>query len=82
MDDALCSAEILEEAKKLRQLIAILKSAGMDLHKICGNHSELLQCVNEIYEFSIPNETKPLGVSWDPVKDTFSFKVDVKQIYS
>ncbi|GFV23185.1 uncharacterized protein TNCV_3044331 [Trichonephila clavipes] len=37
----------------------------MELHKICGNHSELSQCLNEIYDFSRPNETKTLGVSWD-----------------
>ncbi|GFV64387.1 uncharacterized protein TNCV_2503051 [Trichonephila clavipes] len=24
-----------------------------------------------------PNEARTLGVSWDPVRDTFSFKVDV-----
>ncbi|GFU57383.1 uncharacterized protein TNCV_3635621 [Trichonephila clavipes] len=78
MDDALCGAETLEEAKELqRQLIAILISAGMELHTISGNYSELSQCLNEIYDFSRPNETKTLGVSWDPVKDTFSFKVDV-----
>ncbi|GFY20926.1 uncharacterized protein TNCV_3989701 [Trichonephila clavipes] len=82
MDDALCGAETLEEAKvQQHQLIAILKSAGMELHKICGNHSELSQCLNEIYNFSTPNETKTLGVSWGPVKDTFSFKVDVKPSY-
>ncbi|GFT02699.1 uncharacterized protein TNCV_829651 [Trichonephila clavipes] len=51
MDDA----ETLEEARELqRQLIAILRSAGMGLHKICGNHSELSQCLNEIYDFSRP----------------------------
>ncbi|GFT52519.1 uncharacterized protein TNCV_14831 [Trichonephila clavipes] len=78
MEDALCGAETLEEAKEVqRQLIAILKSAGMELHKICRNHSELSQCLNEIYDFSRPNETKTLGVSWNPVNDTFSFKVDV-----
>ncbi|GFS69599.1 uncharacterized protein TNCV_1429221 [Trichonephila clavipes] len=85
MDDALCGAETLEEAKELQcQLIAILKSAGMELYKICGNHSELSQCLNEIYDFSRPNETKTLGVSWDPVKDTFSFKVDMipKDLYT
>ncbi|GFX67808.1 uncharacterized protein TNCV_1565091 [Trichonephila clavipes] len=85
MNDTLCGAETLEEAKKLqRQLIPILKSAGMELHKICGNHSELSQCLNEIYDFSRPNKAKTLGVSWDSVKDTFSFKVDVmpKDLYT
>ncbi|GFW14766.1 hypothetical protein TNCV_1562291 [Trichonephila clavipes] len=44
MGDAVCVAETLEEAKELqRQLIEILKSAGMELHKICRNHSELSQ---------------------------------------
>ncbi|GFU70390.1 uncharacterized protein TNCV_2916531 [Trichonephila clavipes] len=76
MDDALCGSETLEEAKELqRQLIAILKSAGMELHKICGNHSELSQCLNEIYDFSRPNETKTLSVFWDPVNDTFPLKL-------
>ncbi|GFU75694.1 histone-lysine N-methyltransferase SETMAR [Trichonephila clavipes] len=43
MDNGLCGAETLEEANELQhQLIAILKSAGMELHKMCGNHFELL----------------------------------------
>ncbi|GFS85409.1 uncharacterized protein TNCV_2803241 [Trichonephila clavipes] len=42
MDNGLCGAETLEEAKELQhQLIAILKSAGMELHKMCGKHFEL-----------------------------------------
>ncbi|GFU80887.1 uncharacterized protein TNCV_5048831 [Trichonephila clavipes] len=42
IDNGLCGAKTLEEAKELQhQLIAILKSAGMELHKMCGNHFEL-----------------------------------------
>ncbi|GFW29577.1 uncharacterized protein TNCV_1549881 [Trichonephila clavipes] len=42
MDDVLCGAATLEEAIVLRQqLKGILKSAGMELHKLCANHEKL-----------------------------------------
>ncbi|GFX79148.1 uncharacterized protein TNCV_3914331 [Trichonephila clavipes] len=41
MDDVLCGAATLEEAIVLRQqLKGILKSAGMELHKLCANHEK------------------------------------------
>ncbi|GFW81455.1 uncharacterized protein TNCV_378031 [Trichonephila clavipes] len=81
MDDALCGAETLEEAKELqRQLIAILKSAGMELQIISGNHSEFSQCLNEIYNSLDQMRPKHRCVR-GPVKYIFSFKVDVKPSY-
>ncbi|KFM77752.1 hypothetical protein X975_01402, partial [Stegodyphus mimosarum] len=78
MDDVLCGAATLKEAKELqRQLIAILQRAGMHMHKWCANHSEL-SLNREEYNFSDPVETKTLGVSWKPIKDCFSFRVKVE----
>ncbi|XP_035228852.1 uncharacterized protein LOC118200965 [Stegodyphus dumicola] len=78
MDDVLCGAPTLKEAKELQQqLISILQRAGMQLHKWCANHSEL-SLNREEYRFSSLTETKTLGVSWNPIKDCFSFRVKIE----
>ncbi|XP_035207230.1 uncharacterized protein LOC118182060 [Stegodyphus dumicola] len=75
MDDVLSGAESLITAKELKsQLIAILKSAGMTLHKWCSNHAELAE---EDHSYSFPNEAESttLGVSWRSRRDCFCFRV-------
>ncbi|GFT24976.1 uncharacterized protein TNCV_179021 [Trichonephila clavipes] len=67
MDDVLCGAATLEEAVVLRQqLKGILKSAGMELHKLCANHEKLSPDPEQNYNFATLTETKTLGVSWKP----------------
>ncbi|GFS75609.1 integrase catalytic domain-containing protein [Trichonephila clavipes] len=78
MDDVLCGAATLEEAIVLRQqLKGILKSAGMELHKLCANHKKLSPDPEQNYNFATLTETKTLGVSWKPNLDCFLIKVKV-----
>ncbi|GFS65045.1 uncharacterized protein TNCV_1635551 [Trichonephila clavipes] len=78
MDDVLCGAATLEEAIVLRQqLKGILKSAGMELHKLCANHEKLPPDPEQNYKFATLTETKTLGVSWKPNLDCFLIKVKV-----
>ncbi|GFW07331.1 integrase catalytic domain-containing protein [Trichonephila clavipes] len=78
MDDVLCVAATLEEAIVLRQqLKGILKSAGMELHKLCANHEKLSPDPEQNYNFATLTETKTLGVSWKPNLDCFLIKVKV-----
>ncbi|GFW23538.1 uncharacterized protein TNCV_3806351 [Trichonephila clavipes] len=59
MDDALCGAATLEEAIVLRQqLKGILKSAGMELHKLFANHEKLSPGLEQNYNFATLTETK------------------------
>ncbi|GFX13763.1 integrase catalytic domain-containing protein [Trichonephila clavipes] len=59
MDDVLCGAATLEEAIVLRQqLKGILKSAGMELHKLCANHEKLSPGPEQNYNFATLTETK------------------------
>lgn len=78
MDDVLSGGESLSETKELqRQLIGILDTAGMQLHKWCGNHEDLTPTSGQNYTFDSTIETKTLGVSWKPVEDNFAFRVTV-----
>ncbi|GFW57138.1 integrase catalytic domain-containing protein [Trichonephila clavipes] len=78
MDDVLCGAATLEEAIVLRlQLKGILKSAGMELHKLCANHEKLSPDPEQNYDFATLTETKTLGVSWKPNLDCFLIQVKV-----
>ncbi|GFV61616.1 uncharacterized protein TNCV_187741 [Trichonephila clavipes] len=75
MDDVLCGAATLEEAIVLRQqLKGILKSAGMELHKLCANHEKLSPGPEQNYNFATLTETKTLGVSWKPNLNCFLIK--------
>ncbi|GFU04452.1 integrase catalytic domain-containing protein [Trichonephila clavipes] len=78
MDDVLCGAATLEETIVLRQqLKGILKSAGMELHKLCANHEKLSPDPEQNYNFATLTETKTLGVSWKPNLDCLLIKVKV-----
>ncbi|GFX91157.1 uncharacterized protein TNCV_1245721 [Trichonephila clavipes] len=61
MDDVLCGAASLMEAKALKnQLSGILKKGGMELHKWGSSHPELASNILGDYEFENPIETKTL----------------------
>ncbi|GFX10501.1 uncharacterized protein TNCV_2583231 [Trichonephila clavipes] len=78
MDDVLCGAATLEEGTVLRQqLKGILKSAGMELHKLCANHEKLSPDPEQSYNFATLTQTKTLGVSWKPILDCFLIKMKV-----
>ncbi|GFX77506.1 uncharacterized protein TNCV_4025561 [Trichonephila clavipes] len=61
MDDVLCGAASLMEAKALKSQ---LKKGGMELHKWGSSHPELASNIIGDYEFENPIETMTLGVSW------------------
>ncbi|GFW12951.1 integrase catalytic domain-containing protein [Trichonephila clavipes] len=62
MDDVLSGANALEVTKTLQhQLIDILKTAKMSLHKWCANTSELIPNTVKEYDFTSPEEIKTLG---------------------
>ncbi|GFU80196.1 uncharacterized protein TNCV_4309981 [Trichonephila clavipes] len=79
MDDVLCGAASLMEAKTLKnQLSGILKKGGMELHKWGSSHPELASNILGDYEFENPIETKTLVVSWKSQEDCFIFKIAVE----
>ncbi|GFS73631.1 uncharacterized protein TNCV_2246621 [Trichonephila clavipes] len=79
MDDVLCGAASLMEAKALKnQLSGILKKGGMELHKWGSSHPELASNILGHYEFENPIETKTLGVSWKSQEGCFIFKIAVE----
>ncbi|GFW16879.1 uncharacterized protein TNCV_2760071 [Trichonephila clavipes] len=79
MDDVLCGAASLMEAKALKnQLSSILKKGGMKLHKWGSSHPELASNIIGDYEFENPIEIKTLGVSWKSQEDCFIFKIAVE----
>ncbi|GFV18948.1 uncharacterized protein TNCV_4758331 [Trichonephila clavipes] len=66
MDDVLCGAATLVEAIVLRQqLKGILKSAGMELHKLCANHEKLSPDPEQNYNFATLTETKTSKLEWN-----------------
>ncbi|XP_055950878.1 uncharacterized protein LOC129984965 [Argiope bruennichi] len=85
MDDILCSASSLEEAKDLKsQLSGVLAKEGMQLHKWSSSHLKLASNIDGGYDFENLIETKTLGVSWKSLEDCFVFRVavDLKNSYN
>ena len=59
MIDVFSGANTLEAAKTLpHQLIEILKTAQISLHKWCGHTSELIRTMENEYEFSSSDKIK------------------------
>ncbi|GFX90147.1 integrase catalytic domain-containing protein [Trichonephila clavipes] len=76
MDDILLGSESIEEVIELQhQLIEMFKTAGMHLHKWCGNLPEITSNLQE-YAFLESDETKALGIIWNPKLDCFLFRIE------
>ncbi|GFX79825.1 integrase catalytic domain-containing protein [Trichonephila clavipes] len=76
MDDILSGSESIEEVIELQhQLIEMFKTAGMHLHKWCGNLPEITSNLQE-YAFLESDETKVLGIIWNPKLDCFLFRIE------
>ncbi|GFW43560.1 integrase catalytic domain-containing protein [Trichonephila clavipes] len=76
MDDILSGSESIEEVIELQhQLIEMFKTAGMHLHKWCGNLPEITSNQQE-YAFLESDETKALGIIWNPKLDCFLFRIE------
>ncbi|GFW23313.1 integrase catalytic domain-containing protein [Trichonephila clavipes] len=81
MDDILPGSESIEEVIELQhQLIEMFKTAGMHLHKWCGNLPEITSNLQE-YAF-LESETKALGIIWNPKLDCFLFRIESKDVLS
>ncbi|GFS87232.1 integrase catalytic domain-containing protein [Trichonephila clavipes] len=66
VDDILSGSDSIEEVIELQhQLIEMFKTAGMHLHKWCGNLPEITSNLQE-YAFLESDETKALGIIWNP----------------
>ncbi|GFY17197.1 uncharacterized protein TNCV_1089731 [Trichonephila clavipes] len=64
MDDILSGSDSIEEVIELQhQLIEMFKTAGMHLHKWCGNLPEITSNQQE-YAFLESDVTKALGIIW------------------
>ncbi|GFW70283.1 integrase catalytic domain-containing protein [Trichonephila clavipes] len=76
MDDILSGSESIEEVIELQhQLIEMFKTAGMHLHKWCGNLPEITSNLQE-YAFLESEETKALGIIWNSKLDCFLFRIE------
>ncbi|GFW54070.1 integrase catalytic domain-containing protein [Trichonephila clavipes] len=76
MDDILSGSESIEEVIELQhQLIEMFKTAGMHLHKWCGDLPEIASNLQE-YAFLECEETKALGIIWNPKLDCFLFRIE------
>ncbi|XP_066600038.1 uncharacterized protein [Prorops nasuta] len=80
VDDIFSGAENLDDGKEIRnQLIAILKSAGIELDKWAANASDLLPESsivqnNDLSKLIGTDQTvKTLGLLWNPELDSFGF---------
>ncbi|GFX24788.1 uncharacterized protein TNCV_4488791 [Trichonephila clavipes] len=82
MDDILSGSESIEEVIELQhQLIEMFKIAGMHLHKWCGNLPEITSNLQE-YAFLESEETKALGIIWNPKLDCFLFRIEQQRPFS
>ncbi|GFY11046.1 integrase catalytic domain-containing protein [Trichonephila clavipes] len=76
MDYILSGSESIEEVIELQhQLIDMFKTAGMHLHKWCENLPEITSNLQE-YAFLESEETKALGIIWNPKLDCFLFRIE------
>ncbi|GFX18181.1 hypothetical protein TNCV_1578601 [Trichonephila clavipes] len=72
MDDILSGSESTAELIELQhRLIEMFKTTGMHLHKLCGNLPEITSNLQE-YAFLESDETKALGIIWNPKTASFS----------
>ncbi|GFW66233.1 integrase_H2C2 domain-containing protein [Trichonephila clavipes] len=76
MDDILSGSESIEEVIELQhQLIEMFKTAGMHLNKWYGNLPKITSNLQE-YAFLESDETKALGIIWNPKLDRFLFRIE------
>ncbi|XP_046145647.1 uncharacterized protein LOC123988932 [Osmia bicornis bicornis] len=80
VDDTFAGADELAVAVNIRQeLIALLRSAGVELHKWAANHPDLLPFnmrqsgSDDSKSISFDESVKTLGVQWNPGQDEFRF---------
>ncbi|XP_062556609.1 uncharacterized protein LOC134221434 [Armigeres subalbatus] len=83
VDDVLIGAETSEEAKRLRQeLCNIFSAGGFHLRKWASNSAEVIEEIPEEdremkgpIDLNEPSTIKTLGIHWQPCSDKFLFSV-------
>lgn len=90
MDDILTGANSTEAVLECQlQLINLCGMAQFQLRKWASNNSQLLQVVPEearaispsvLFDSSENSDLKVLGLKWDPLADTFSFKAKTSAV--
>lgn len=81
MDDTMSGNSSIELAlRDQREIIGLLNSGGMELHKWASNAVELLEAVPETcrevnVQISSDESIKALGTFWNTTTDTFNFRV-------
>ena len=86
VDDLMSGSDDVESALKLQSdLIKLLQSGGFQLRKWSANHDALIETVPEnhretttLLNIDIDESVKALGIYWNPTRDEFGFKVDMK----
>ncbi|XP_046803757.1 uncharacterized protein LOC124419190 [Lucilia cuprina] len=84
VDDILSGGHSLSSAMEAqKQLIDTLKSAGFPLKKITANHPDLLSQISsddllntEFLKLYDSSSTKTLGIRWNAISDSFTYKVE------
>ncbi|XP_024872049.1 uncharacterized protein LOC112454731 [Temnothorax curvispinosus] len=78
MDDWGTGSKSVKRLQQRKQEVTqILASAGMELQKWHSNASELLPSSEREVPLTSREETKTLGIRWNPQEDTFIFKVAI-----
>jgi hypothetical protein len=79
VDDVFAGSDDLMVAKNCQQeLIEMFKRSGLELHKWCSNHQELLGASEAENQECLINEesaVKTLGLLWSPTFDTMAYRV-------
>ncbi|XP_073962973.1 uncharacterized protein [Choristoneura fumiferana] len=87
VDDVCTGAQSIEEALLLRdELIAILRAGGYELRKWLSNEPKVLEGIPEDHQqnphlfedVDDPNRIAVLGMQYQPLKDIFTFQVDLE----
>ncbi|XP_075150715.1 uncharacterized protein LOC142224817 [Haematobia irritans] len=83
VDDILSGSHSLDSAvDSLKQVMEALNSAGFPLRKITANHPKILDSIpknflldQDFLKFSYHSYTKTLGITWNALRDCFSYTV-------
>ena len=84
VDDLMTGSNNLDDAIILqKEMIALLKSAGMELSKWCSNHPVILSQLpdsmkQQFIQFNQEDDctVKALGIFWQPTTDKFLFQIE------
>lgn len=86
MDDLMTGADTVENCKYVMAAVATqLNKYHFNLRKWLSNDREITRTVhdkgnNEVIHIKDDESVKTLGVLWDPVRDEFSFNINVEEV--